>query len=889
MTEYTITIVEDNRIVAEDIKAMLENMGYRIDSSFGSGDEVIDHLQHAHPDLILMDIHLKGETNGIDTANIISRNFGIPIIYITAYADQETLNRAKQAGPYGYIVKPIQQENLRSSIEIALHKHSLEKKLRDQELWYKSILTNIGDGVIVSDAPGNIRYMNPVAEELCGASLAEAQHKKLEEIFTLTLAQGENPENNVLERIQAGSDPNGTPSYLLNGQGQNIPIKCTVTSYLNPGEVEQGNIITFRDDTRERKLRQILSQSESHFKLLYHNAPVAYQSLDLDSRIVEVNPRWLELLGYSKEAVIGTSFNLYAVENEREQLDHFLKELTPKTLTSRTICELQRSDRSRLIVELVAKPGLDERGMVEQIHCALYDITAQKASERRLEEAYRCMVTILDGIDSHISVCDLQSHEIIFMNKTMQKDYGGDFTGNKCWKTLRGEKGPCVECNNSRLLKETEIPTNSLIYERKNIFFNKTYLHRDKIIHWIDGRKVKLQVATDTTKRKELESQLRQAQKMESIGTLAGGIAHDFNNILSAVLGFTQIAMDELDEDSSTRENLQEVITAGLRAKDLVKHILGFARQTDGIIQPVQIGAIAKETISLIRSTIPTTIEVQSHINGDAAIMAEPSQIHQVFMNLCTNAAQAMEDESGVLDLSIEKVHSSERPYAEGQDGFKTSTHYLEIRIADTGSGIAPEIKERIFDPYFTTKEPGEGTGMGLAMVHGVVKSLNGEIVVSSELGRGTTFTIYLPISGGRKKQQVQEEDIPLGSEKILFVDDELPIVKVGCKTLKSLGYSTDYCTDSYEALQLFSGAPEEYDLVITDMTMPNMTGDVLADKMIEIRPDIPIILCTGYSKKILEEKSRPKSIRSVLKKPITKSILAQTIRDVLDGKEYGK
>jgi len=386
----------------------------------------------------------------------------------------------------------------------------------------------------------------------------------------------------------------------------------------------------------------------------------------------------------------------------------------------------------------------------------------------------------------------------------------------------------------------------------------------------------------DISKIKQLETQLQQAQKMEAIGTLAGGIAHDFNNILSAVIGFTELALDDVVKGTLLYDNLQEVLIAGHRAKDLVKQILTFARQSDAEVKPTKVGTIAKETLKLIRSTIPASIEIKQNINSDSLIMANPALVHQIFMNLFTNANHAMEDEGGVLEINLADVELDSaftRLHSELKPG-----DYLRLSVSDTGTGISPNSIGLIFEPYFTTKELDVGTGMGLAMVHGIVKGYGGEITVESEMGKGTVFTVYLPITKKRiDKKSYPMEGLPLGNERILFVDDEFPIVKMNNQALESLGYKVTTRTSSIEALELFRSKPDDFDLVITDMTMPNMNGDHLAGELMKIRPDIHIILSTGYSKKISDERAAEIGIKAFAMKPISKIELAKTIRKVLD------
>ncbi len=386
----------------------------------------------------------------------------------------------------------------------------------------------------------------------------------------------------------------------------------------------------------------------------------------------------------------------------------------------------------------------------------------------------------------------------------------------------------------------------------------------------------------------ELARQLRQTQKLEALGTLAGGIAHDFNNILSSIIGFTELALEDAQKGSTTEDNLNEVILAGNRAKELVNQILAFARKSEETPIPVQIGLVAKEVLRLLRATIPTTIKIKQHISSRAHVMCDPAQIHQIFMNLCTNAAQSMDEVGGemtveVLDISIQqRLQMEASTIAPGT--------YVQIKISDSGCGISRDALDHIFDPYFTTKTPNEGTGLGLSVVHGIVTGNGGAIGAASQVGSGSVFTVYLPTTDCCETISVGETDAPpRGYEGILIVDDEMAVAKMYGNALERQGYTVTICTNSQAALALFRTDPKRFDLVLTDMTMPNLTGEALAREVRRIRPEIPIMLCTGYHKVMTEEEALQKGFDAFEMKPLTKSILLKTVRKVLDKRQSQK
>lgn len=380
------------------------------------------------------------------------------------------------------------------------------------------------------------------------------------------------------------------------------------------------------------------------------------------------------------------------------------------------------------------------------------------------------------------------------------------------------------------------------------------------------------------------ERQLQQVLKIQAIGTLAGGIAHDFNNILFPIVGYTELTMDEVPEDSVVHKNLQEILKAANRAKDLVKQILTFSRQSDQERKPIKVQHIITEALRLLRASIPASIEIVHAIQDDCGpVMGDATQIHQVIMNLCTNAYQAMQDKGGKLELILTEIDIG---YEEMIDkiGMQPGKH-LRLLVKDEGCGMEASVLERIFEPYYTTKEQGKGTGLGLSVIHGIVKNHGGDINVKSTPGKGTIFQVYLPLIEDldlASELEPNNGDIR-GVERILLVDDEEQIVAMERQMLENMGYQVTARTDSQEALKVFAKNPQDFDLVITDMTMPYMTGDQLAQKMLDIEPDIPVILCTGFNEIITEEKALAMGIQKFVMKPVVKNDLATTIRSVLD------
>ncbi|MBD3357704.1 MAG: response regulator, partial [Chitinivibrionales bacterium] len=384
--------------------------------------------------------------------------------------------------------------------------------------------------------------------------------------------------------------------------------------------------------------------------------------------------------------------------------------------------------------------------------------------------------------------------------------------------------------------------------------------------------------------RRNMEAQIRQAQKMEAIGTLAGGIAHDFNNILGGIVAYTELSLLELDPSHPAHQHLKQVLKAGDRAKHLVKQILAFSRQGEQELRPIRVSPVVKEALKLLRSSLPTTIEIRQQVSTQSdVILADITQIHQVIMNLCSNAGHAMRYTGGVLTVRLSDVESAEevvKRHPEMQAG-----GFLKITVQDSGIGMTEDVAKRIFDPFFTTKHPGEGTGMGLAVVHGIVSMLGGDITVNSTPQKGTTFEIIFPTVAETVAPETESvQPIPGGNEHILLIDDEISLVDPLKESLEMIGYTVTAFYNSTEALKAFRADPQSFDVVITDQTMPKLTGTQLAKEMISIQGDIPIILCTGFSEVLSEDRARALGIRKFVMKPVVVRDLATIIRKVLDN-----
>ncbi|MBI5896913.1 MAG: response regulator, partial [Desulfobacterales bacterium] len=629
-----------------------------------------------------------------------------------------------------------------------------------------------------------------------------------------------------------------------------------------------------------------LEEANAQWQVTFDAIADAICVLDADHRIVRMNRAMAQLVGRSEADAVG--HHCWKLVHGTDQ--------PPESCPCQNVRRFLKRhnaviDHNQRWIDVTIDPRFDYQGQLDGFIHVMSDVTASVFKEDALREAHHTLLTVLDSIDAIIYAADMASNEVIFMNRHMRDMFAGS-SAQTCCQDLYNQDGPCQRNTPEQLLDENGQPRGVVVWEGTNKARDRWFLHHDRAIKWVDGRYVCLHVATDISavkilerERMENETRLRQAQKMEAIGTLAGGIAHDFNNILSAILGYSELALDDASHGRSNPTYINQVLRAGQRAHDLVQQILTFSRQTETEAKPIQIQPIIKEALKLLRPSLPSTIDIQVEVRSQAIVHADPIQIHQVIMNLCTNASHAMRQGGGRLRVALfeeDLIANGGNPIAGLAPG-----RYLKMEVSDTGHGIDPLVIDRIFDPYFTTKEKGEGTGMGLAVVQGIVRGCGGAIKASSRQGNGAVFSVYLPIiEQAATAQAVSQECIPQGHERILFVDDEAVLADLAKEILGRLGYRVTVHTDSIEALSLFEGQSHAFDLIMTDMTMPQMTGDAFAERCRAIRPDIPIVICTGYSQKVTPAMMNRLGIDALIMKPLARNKLGLTVRQVLDDKK---
>ncbi len=699
------------------------------------------------------------------------------------------------------------------------------------------------------------------------------------------------------------------------------------------------SLIIMKDITEEKKMRDSLKESEQKFKGMFEKAPLSYQSLDGNGNFTDVNETWLDMLGYDRSEVIGKNFSEFLLPKWKMSFSENFPKFKEVGEFRGVEYKMLKKDGSSILVSFHGKIDRDVMGKFERTHCVFRDITTQKYAENILKKelelnkaAAEISKELLSEVYDIKNVSDVTLKYVLALTSS---EHGFVSSINKenldnvrhVQSDMFGENGRDINKKSSFPIgRDGKYPSlwGHGLNTKKSFFTNDPEAHpkfkglpkgHGKLQNFLSvpvlmGESIIGLIAVANSKddytdqdlisiqrisevyalalyrqeyeadRDKMEKNFRQLQKNEAIGMLASGIAHDFNNILFPIVGFAEILEEDLPENSPMLECVDEILKGALRAKDLVKQILTFSREVEQEVKPVNPYNIVREVTKLIKSTLPTTIEIKQNLETNCrTIMADPTQFHQIVMNLVTNAYHSMEKSGGTLTVNLQNTTITK---PEEPSNLKAG-NYVLFSIEDSGIGMDEAIISKIFDPYFSTKEKNKGTGLGLSVVHGIIKNYGGDIKVKSSPGKGSKFEVLFPaVESENHKDETEKKEIPKGVEKILLVDDEYSILNVEKEKLQRLGYHVDATNRSEDALKKIILYPDSYDLIITDMTMPKLTGDNLVREVRKRNILIPIIICTGFSGKLTPEKAIAIGANALLSKPVFISDLAQTIRDVL-------
>jgi len=770
-----------------------------------------------------------------------------------------------------------------------IYRKQMMDERKESERKFRNLSEEISDGVAVI-VDGRIQWVNKAFQEIFGYSYKELIGKGLDFLMISEEIEG------MITMIEKQLDRRNHTAYseitAERSDGVRITIDCIAKKIVF--ENEPGIQLLIRDVTKRRQVERALRESEERFRVIVQNAPFPISIFDSTGIYLYTNRKFNEVFGYTLEDIpTGRRwFEMAFPDPESRQAiistwKSDIRELKQGRLRQRMFPVKCKDGMIRQIIFRPLPMSDDKLFIIYE------DITDRMQAQEEVFKAKEYLEKVFNSVTDAIIVTNLK-RRIVTCNKAAETifGFGRDEIIGKCIKEL---------FPNKEVFKDLLRSTTRMIRERGCFEKEVTLMRKDgntfpvslisSLLIGADGKPTGIvAVGRDITERRlaeeakeKLEAELRQAQKMEAIGTLAGGIAHDFNSILLVILGYIELTMDDLTKGSPAWSNMAEAMKACTRGKELVRQILTFSRKVKQERKPLQIYPIVVEALTFMRASLPKTLKIVQRMNKNCgAIMADPTQIHQIVINLCSNAFHAMKERGGTLTVTLDEVDidsDHKRTCPDLKEG-----RYVRLMVGDTGPGIEAENLERIFDPFFTTKPPGEGTGMGLAIVLGIVKAHDGVITVSSKPGEGSIFMIYFPCLGRWIEiRELKQEPIPLGRERVLFVDDEEPIAKVGKKTLEKLGYQVTALTSSVEALEVFHNRPNDFDVVITDQTLPMMSGMEFANKLKLIRPAIPIILTSGYSEVITKETAKTTGIEDFIMKPFLARDLANAIRRIMD------
>ncbi|HPG41684.1 MAG TPA: response regulator [bacterium] len=871
-----ILIVEDERIIAEDIKKTLQEMDYTVSAIVNSGVDALRQIEQKKPDLILMDIIIKGEIDGIETASLIRKTYDIPVVFLTAHADRLTLEKVKQTEPFGYLIKPYGIKELQVVIETALYKHSMEKQLKESRTWFLTTLTSIGDGVIATDQYGKITFMNTVAEKLTGWRQTDAIGKQITQIFHIksevTGQTAANPVDTVLKTAAIAELE--TQVVLVAKSGLLIPIDDSAA----PIQDSQGNIIgvvlVFHDITERKKAEYALRLAEKEKTLILDSLAELVIYLDPQLNILWANKPAANILKLSGPE----TKKHFCYMHWHESAEPCMQCPVVHALQTNQIHQQEIKSPDGRIWLVKAYPVRDDYNFITGVVEVTLEITEQKKAEERLNLA-------LEVTSDAIWDWNYITGDAYFSPRyyTMLGYDPNEFPARfQCWLDLLhpDDKEESIRKVNEHIEgKRSQFEFEFRMKTKSGDW--KWVLARGKVVERDENGKVLRLLGThvDISERRALENKLIQAQKMDSIGNLAGGVAHDFNNMLGGIMGYASLLLYNIT-DEKNRTYVENIISSAERAADLTRQLLAFGRRGKNLIENININDIVQQVLKIIKHTIDKSIKISITLNPKTALIdGDPTQIEQTVMNLLINAVESMPT-GGLLNIKTDNTFLDSR-YCENHPNVNPGV-FLKLSISDTGYGMTEEVQKHIFEPFFTTKKDGhvKGTGLGLATVYGIIRNHNGIIEVESQVNKGSTFTVYFPESKHEREKPTKKikSEIRTGKGTILVVDDEDIVRDMVHEMIASFGYNVVTAVNGLEAVKIYKEKYREFDCVIIDMIMPDMGGKETFIEMKKINPDVKALLATGFAQDGRAQEIIDLGVQSFLQKPFNLAELSQKI-----------
>lgn len=889
-----VLLVEDSATEIELIRKILANStigNYTLVSAVSLAEARI--LLAGNPvDLIILDLDLP-DSQGLETLQAILRQAPqVPAIVLTDNDDQVLGRNAILLGARDFITKNSEAESLLPHVAYyTLARHKAQMLATRSELFLRTTIDSLPNPIAIVDRQGQVLLINRNWMDEIQAASGTRNH-----IFTgrnyftdfLPVLGTDQATSRHLMRQTSGVITRQLEyfedEYISSGLPEERWFQVRITPLLTT--FSESVVITHLDITRRKRTEEDLIKSREYLRRIFDTSPNLVFVRDERSRYVMVNQAIASLYGTSPRNMIGkTDVELMAATGS--QLKGGVLQAEKDTLVI--------NSNESIVVD--QEPLIDNGGMLHWYRtvrtpiqfpsCPTYvlsiatDITNDRSNQEKTRNSELLLRTTLNAIQHRIAVMDPAMRIIWANNQAL--NYAGCSLDELIGKNCKGICQPQDQCRNCAAAEA--VTTRKIQTRRHNVGSSQTFeVTGCPILDADDTVTGVVWIAEDISERLSMEQQLRQAQKMESLGVLAGGIAHDFNNILTAILGFTELAQLKVPNDSSLEADLHEVHQASLRARDLVSQILTFSRRIEQELHPLDISRVIEEVLKMLKASLPSTIRiVTSFEDNPGQVLADPTQIHQIVMNLCTNAAHAMTGNGGLLKLSLKKRLLESRDI-DRHSPLKPG-RYIEFTVEDTGHGIPEEILPYIFDPYFTTKEAGAGTGLGLAVVHGIINDYGGAIAVTSQPGEGSVFTIHLPVTATQElttPDTIQTPDSLSGhGEQILVVDDEQAILMLCTRVLERAGYTVRTETDPRAAFSILRENPRAVDLILCDLTMPHLTGDKLAMLVHEVAPALPIILMSG-NRVQLEESQAGNGVILRIPKPINNNSLLEMISVLL-------